>query len=251
MSGGKLKFNPNYLMKKILLVTLVATVCIATAQVNLNSVVNSLNGNLGKGLSNQDIIKGLKDALKVGIQNAGDKASKLDGFYKNDLIKIPFPKEAEQMKNTLVDLGMKEQVDEFEKQLNRAAEDAATKAAPVFINSITSMNIDDGLSILRGKDDEATQYLKRTTTAELTNQFKPIIKTSLEKVEITKYWNPLFSQYDKIPFVTHINPNLDDYVTQKAIEGLFKLVADEELKIRKDPDARIDSILKKVFKQRK
>jgi hypothetical protein len=109
------------------------------------------------------------------------------------------------------------------------------------------MTINDGLSILRGKDDEATQFLKKSTSTELSTQFKPIIKTSLQKVQITKYWNPLFSKYNKIPFVNKVNPNLDEYVTEKAIEGMFKLVAEEELKIRKDPSARVSDILKKVF----
>jgi hypothetical protein len=109
------------------------------------------------------------------------------------------------------------------------------------------MTINDGLTILRGKDDEATQYLKKTTSAELSKQFRPIIAASLKKVQITKYWNPLFTTYNKVPFVKRVNPNLDDYVTQRAIEGLFKLVAQEETKIRKDPAARISDILKKVF----
>jgi hypothetical protein len=151
------------------------------------------------------------------------------------------------MRSTLMKMGMKKQVDDFEKQLNRAAEDAATKAAPIFLAAITKMTINDGLTILRGKDDEATQYLKRSTSAELSKQFRPIIAASLKKVQITKYWNPLFTTYNKVPFVKRVNPNLDDYVTQRAIEGLFKLVAQEETKIRKDPAARISDILKKVF----
>jgi hypothetical protein len=234
-------------MRKYLIVVLIATACFASAQINLNTVTNTINSALGGGLSNEDVIKGVREALKVGSQNAGDKASKLDGFYKNNLIKIPFPKEATQMKTTLVQLGMKTQVDAFEKQLNRAAEDAAKKAAPIFVNAVTKMTINDGLSILRGKDDEATQFLKKSTSTELSTQFKPIIKTSLQKVQITKYWNPLFSKYNKIPFVNKVNPNLDEYVTEKAIEGMFKLVAEEELKIRKDPSARVSDILKKVF----
>ena len=142
---------------------------------------------------------------------------------------------------------MKKQVEDFEHQLNRAAEDAAKKAAPIFLAAITSMTINDGLTILRGKNDEATQYLKRSTTQQLSKEFRPVIQASLKKVEITKYWNPLFTKYNKLPMVKRVNPNLDDFVTQKAIEGLFKLVAEEEGKIRKDPAARINDILKKVF----
>lgn len=234
-------------MKKFLLLALLLSSLFSKAQVNINNILNSVNSTLGNGLSNADITKGLKEALNVGTKNATGKASKLDGYYKNNLIKIPFPSEAKDMRSTLLKMGMKKQVDDFEKQLNRAAEDAATKAAPIFLAAITKMTINDGLTILRGKDDEATQYLKKTTSAELSKQFRPIIAASLKKVQITKYWNPLFTTYNKVPFVKRVNPNLDDYVTQRAIEGLFKLVAQEETKIRKDPAARISDILKKVF----
>ncbi len=234
-------------MKKALLITLLFFATVALAQVNINNVLNTVNSALGNGLSKEDITKGLKEALNVGSKNASENASKLDGFYKNPLIKIPFPSEAKDMRATLLRVGMKKQVEDFEKQLNRAAEDAAKKAAPIFLASITKMTINDGLTILKGKDDEATQYLRKTTSAELMKQFKPVISTSLKKVQITKYWNPLFTTYNKVPFVKKVNPNLDEYVTQRAMDGLFKLVAQEETKIRKDPAARINDILKKVF----
>lgn len=198
-------------------------------------------------LSNDDIVKGLKEALSVGSKNSADKASQKDGYFKNTQIKIPFPKEAKDMETTLKNLGMKKQVDQFVLTLNRAAEDAAKKAAPVFINAITKMTITDGVTILKGKDDAATQYLKTNTSLPLKNEFMPIVKASLNKVQVTKYWNPLMTKYNKIPYVKKMNPDLNDYVTQKAIEGLFLLVAQEELKIRKDPAARVTDILKKVF----
>lgn len=234
-------------MKKLLLLAFLFSSLFAKAQINLNTVVNSVNNVLGNGLSNAEITQGLKEALSVGSKNAAVKASKTDGFNRNNLIRIPFPSEARDMRSTLINLGMKRQVDEFEKQLNRAAEDAAKKAAPIFVNAITSMTINDGLTILRGKDDEATQYLRRSTTQQLTKEFRPVIASSLKKVHITKYWNPLFKRYNQIPFVKKVNPNLDDYVTGRAVDGLFKLVAQEEGKIRKDPAARVNDILKKVF----
>jgi hypothetical protein len=237
----------NILMKKLILLALLFSTLFSKAQVNFNSVINTINSSLGSGLSNQEITQGLKEALNVGSKNATDKASQLDGFYKNNLIKIPFPKEAKEMRSTLLKMGMKKQVEDFEKQLNRAAEDASKKAAPIFLSAVTKMTINDGITILRGKDDEATQYLKKTTTSNLTREFKPIISTSLQKVQITKYWKPLISTYNKLPFVKKMNPNLDDYVTGKATEGLFILVAQEETKIRKDPSARVSDILKKVF----
>lgn len=236
-------------MKKLIILFLLTGLAAtrADAQINLQTVTNSINSALGNGLSDADITKGLKEALRVGSSNAGQKASKTDGFYRNAQIKIPFPQDARDMKKTLLNIGMKKQVDDFERQLNRAAEDAAKKAAPIFLAAITSMTINDGLTILRGKNDEATQYLKRSTTQQLSKEFRPVIQASLKKVEITKYWNPLFTKYNKLPMVKRVNPNLDDFVTQKAIEGLFKLVAEEEGKIRKDPAARINDILKKVF----
>ena len=198
-------------------------------------------------LSTADIVAGLKEALTIGSNNAGASAAKLDGFYKNAAIKIPYPAETKNMMSTLKNLGMQKQVDAFEKQLNRAAEDAAKKAAPIFVNAITSMNIADGISVLRGSDNAATEFLRGKTVEELKAKFRPLIQSSLKKVNITKYWNPLITKYNKIPMVQKMNPNLDDYVTTKALEGLFKLVAEEELKIRKDPKARVSDLLKKVF----
>lgn len=217
------------------------------AQIDLNSVVNTVNSTLGNGLSNKEITDGLRQALEIGSKNAGTKASKTDGYYKNNLIKIPFPSDARDMRKTLMNLGMKKQVEAFERQLNRAAEDAAKKAAPIFVAAISKMTINDGLTILRGKNDEATQFLKRNSREQLVQAFRPVIGASLKKVEITKYWKPLFTRYNQLPMVKKVNPSLDDYVTQRAIEGLFKLVAEEELKIRKDPVARVTELLKKVF----
>jgi|SRR5688572_19344210 len=223
------------------------TTTLSQAQVNINQVMNSANSLLGQGLSNDKIVKGLKEALTVGTKNSTEKASKVDGFFKNPLIKIPFPKEARQMEETLKSMGMKKEVDRFVQTLNRAAEDASKKAAPIFINAVTNMSISDGLKILRGSNSAATDFLKGATSVQLKNEFKPVVKTSLKKVEITRYWNPLAKNYNKIPMVKKVNPNLDDYVTTKAIDGLFKLIAAEELKIRKDPQARISEILKEVF----
>ena len=131
--------------------------------------------------------------------------------------------------------------------LNRAAEDAAKEAAPIFVNAVKGMSIADGLSILNGKDDAATQYLKQNTQALLLEKFKPIVENSLQKVNATKYWEQLVVAYNKIPMVVKMNPNLSEYATQKAIDGIFIVVAEEELQIRKNPAARVSAILKKVF----
>lgn len=202
---------------------------------------------MSKPLSNDEIVNGLKEALTVGSNNSAAAASKVDGYYKHPVIKIPFPPEAKEMEDRLRSIGMNKQVDDFVMTMNRAAEEAAKEAAPVFVNAVKQMTITDGVKILKGKDDEATQYLKRTTSVELKGKFQPIVKRAIDKVQVTSYWNPLASAYDKIPFVTKVNPNLEDYVTQKALDGLFYLVAQEELKIRKDPVARVTDLLKKVF----
>lgn len=215
-------------------------------QNTVEDAVNTVSGN-GGALSNDDIIKGLKEALSVGTTNSTGKASKFDGFYKNDLIKIPFPPEAKQVKTTVENLGMKPQVDKFVMTLNRAAEEASKEAKPIFINAITSMSIQDGMTILKGNNDAATQYLKGKTQAQLNAAFSPIVKRAIQKVELTKYWKPIVTQYNKVPFVQKVNPDLEKYVTDKALEGLFKLVAEEETKIRKDPAARVSEILRRVF----
>jgi hypothetical protein len=210
-------------------------------------VVNNLLNNAGKPLSNDQIIQGLREALKVGTNNSTAKASALDGFYKNAAIRIPFPQQAIQMKQTLDKIGMKPATDKFVETLNRAAEKATKDAAPIFINAIIGMSITDGIQILKGNNDAATNYLKGRTTNELKAKFLPVVKKALLDVHITKYWQPLASKYNKIPLVQKVNPNLEDYVTTRAIEGLFKLIATEETKIRKDPASRITELLKLVF----
>ncbi|MDQ3050241.1 MAG: DUF4197 domain-containing protein [Bacteroidota bacterium] len=227
-----------------LLLIFALSACQSQAQLNLPPVLSS---GAGGNLTNEKIIKGLKEALTIGTRISAENASKMDGFYKNPLIKIPFPKEAEQMEKSLKSIGMSKEVDNFVKTLNRAAEDASKKAAPVFIDAITKMSITDGLRILKGGNTAATEFLKSGTTLKLKSEFMPIVKTSLQKVEITKHWKPLVKNYNKIPFVKKMNPDLNDYVTTKAIEGLFKLIAEQELKIRKDPQARITDLLKEVF----
>jgi len=239
-------------INRILVFILVSLSATAFAQFDLKKVENSANNLLGKKggnapLTKDEVIKGLKDALNVGAKNAGGSASKVDGFYKNEQIKIPFPPDAEKVRNTAVELGMQKQVDEFILSLNRAAEKAAQKSAPIFLNAVTSMSIDDGMKILHGQDNAATQYLQSKTSQQLHDVFLPIVKSAIDSVQVTKYWKPLADTYNKDPFVTKVNPDLNEYVTQKALSGLFILLAAEELKIRKNPMARVDDILKKVF----
>jgi hypothetical protein len=234
---------------------LISAICIALigktgSSQNLNNLLNQgsnfLNGS-GQTVSNDEVVKGLKEALTIGTNNSTTVAAKPDGFFKNPLIKIPFPPDAKKMDTELRKIGMGKDVDKFVMTLNHGAEEAAKSAAPIFVAAITGMTITDGISLLKGGDNAATNYLKDKTSADLKVKFKPIIQAALKKVEITKYWNPLVKSYNKIPFVEKVNPNLDDYCTLKAMDGLFKLIAGEELKIRKDPAARVTDLLKKIF----
>ena len=201
----------------------------------------------GAKLTNEEIIQGLKEALEVGTRESATRSSAVDGFFKNDKIKIPFPPEAEKIRTTVEKMGMQSQVNQFVLTLNRAAEEAAKDAAPIFVNAIKEMSIGDGLKILQGEDDAATSYLKQKTSAQLMQKFRPVVERAIAKVEVTKHWNPIITTYNKVPFVQKMNPDLEGYVTEKAVAGLFVLIAEEEKKIRKDPLARVTDILKKVF----
>lgn len=198
-------------------------------------------------LTNEEVVSGLKEALTRGSKTAGESASVTDGFYKNSLIFIPWPSEAQAMREKLVKLGMEKKVTEFEQSMNRAAEEAAKDAYTIFANAITNMSVSDGFAILKGSDSSATHYLRETTTASLTAKFTPIVKAAMEKVQVTAYWNPLVTTYNKIPGTTKQNPDLEAYVTTKAINGLMLLIREQEAKIRQDPAAQVSDLLKKVF----
>jgi hypothetical protein len=239
------------MMKLLMVAALVFAANFAGAQININKTLNEATKAVPtkgkKGPSEKEVIDGLKEALTVGANNSASLASKMDGFNKNDNIKLPFPPEAIKVKNTAESMGMKKQVDEFVLTMNRAAEEAAKEAAPIFVNAIKGMTVTDGMGILKGSDDAATRFLNDKTNAELAARFKPVVQKAIQKVEVTKYWNPLMTNYNKVPGTTKVNPDLEEYITLKAIEGLFFLIAQEELKIRKDPAARVSDLLKKVF----
>jgi hypothetical protein len=247
--------QPNskyYQMKKLLFFAAFWTAAnFADAQINVKGGIEKVTKAVTSGgapeLSNKEIIDGLKEALTVGANNSSSAASKMDGFNKNPKIKIPFPQEAIQVKNTAESLGMKKQVDKFVLTVNRAAEEAAKESAPIFVNAIKSMTLTDGMSLLKGSDDAATKFLNEKTNAELMVKFKPVVQKAIQKVEVTRYWNPLMTSYNKVPGTTKVNPDLEEYITKKAIEGLFVLIAEEELNIRKNPAARVSDLLKRVF----
>jgi len=239
-------------MKTIKIVSFVFLLfgCTAT-QINqtIGTVNDILNENSSTSLTSSQVASGLKEALTKGVTKGAANVSKPDGYLKNLNIKIPFPPEVKKVEDKLRQIGMGKQVDNFVTTLNRGAEDAAKSAKPIFVNAITAMTIQDAWGILKGADNAATEYLKRVTTSQLTAKFKPVIQTSLNKVNATKYYGDIINTYNKIPFVEKVNPNLDDYATQKAIDGLFFMIAKEEKLIRKDPIARTTELLKKVFSQ--
>jgi hypothetical protein len=201
-------------------------------------------------LTNEEVISGLKEALSVGIKNSVNLTSVTDGFNGNSLIKLPFPQDAIKVRQKALEWGLDGQVEKFETTLNRAAEEASKEALPIFIDAIKNMTVADGFNILNGGDGAATTYLKNQTTAQLTAAFRPKVEAAIAKVKLTDYWNPIITKYNSAMTVTggeKLNPDLNAYVTEKAISGLFLMVAQEENKIRKDPMARVTDLLQKVF----
>lgn len=218
----------------------------STGKSGLDKAIGSVTGKSGSGLSTDEIVAGLKQALEVGATKGTEKLSLADGFFKDAFVKILMPEEAKKVEKTLRSVGMGKQVDNAILSMNRAAEDASKSAAPIFINAIKQMSISDALGILQGNDIAATNYLKEKTTIALTEAFRPIIEKSLEKVDATKYWNTVFTTYNKFSS-EKVNTDLVAYVTERGLAGIFYKVGEEEKRIRKDPLARTTDILKKVF----
>ncbi|WP_338766278.1 DUF4197 domain-containing protein [Bernardetia sp. ABR2-2B] len=233
------------ILSLFILISVVGFYTSCTSQ-QITGVLGSIGG---VPLTKEEIAKALKDALVQGVVKGTGLASKDGGYFNNALIKIPFPKDAEKVATTLRDLGLGSEVDRFVKTLNRGAEEAAKEAAPIFKSAITSMSIQDAYGILKGDKDAATQYLIRATTDQLKAKFKPVVSRNLSKVNATRYYGDLVGRYNKIPFVQNVNPDLDDYATELAIEGLFKLVAEEESNIRSNISARSSELMKRVFAQ--
>ena len=247
-------------MRKYILITVFATFVSlgSTSTVDkVNAGVQDFNltdasGHLSyKGIipSEEDMANALKEALQVGSTNAANALHKPGGYLDNPLIKIPFPPDAIIVANKLRSIGMGPQVDKFIETLNRAAEDAAIKAAPIFIDAIKSMTLTDAKNILLGPDNSATMYFKGKTTGALSQVFSPVIKGSLDKTDATKHWTEITRTYNRLPFVKPVQTDLVKYATGKALDGLFLRVADEEKNIRKNSGSQnqVTDNLKKVF----
>ena len=198
-------------------------------------------------LSNADIAAGLREALDNGIDKQVTKLTKTDGFYKNQLVKILLPAELQKVDKTLRDIGLGSLADEGLKMMNRAAEDAVKEATPIFVSAVKNITFNDARNILMGNDESATNYLRTATSSQLYSKFNPVIKSSFNKVGADKVWSNIITKYNQIPLVTKVNPDLTDYVTDKALEGVYKMIAVEEKQIRNDINARTSELLKRVF----
>ncbi|MFM2225266.1 MAG: hypothetical protein RJA07_1468 [Bacteroidota bacterium] len=242
------------LIKPLLLATCVALAgCDGSIQSQdvfkaIDNVANEMNAASGSGgITNDQVVAGLKEALNRGTSSGSSKLTALDGFFKDAAIKILIPPEAKNVETKLRAIGLNDLCDKAILAINRGAENAAGQAAPIFSNAIRQMSFSDAMGILKGGGTGATDYLKRTCTAQLTTAFRPVIENSLKSTDATKYWGDAMSAYNQIPLVTPINTDLTGYVTSKAIDGLFLKIAEEETNIRTNPAARVTALLQKVF----
>jgi hypothetical protein len=234
-------------MKKIYFLIFVVIIGLQNTEAQfMKNAKKFLNSDIN-GLTEKDAIDGIKEALVNGTGESVKLVSVMNGYWGNPEIKIPFPSEAKNVETKLRAIGMGKQVDQFNESMNRAAEKAAAEAKPIFIAAIKGMTVKDAINIVKGENNAATMYLKKTTSPDLNAAFQPPIKASLDNVNASKYWGDLITVYNAIPLVKKMNPDLTAYVTDKAIEGLFVMIAKEELKIRQDPMARTSELLKKVF----
>ena len=200
------------------------------------------------GLSDSEIAKGLKQALEIGTKNAVSQVSSLDGYYRNQKIRIPLPAEVKKTEELMRRFGLGDQLDAFVLSMNRAAETAAPEARGIFVDAIFEMGIDDARRILEGSDNEATLYFRERTGNRLTTAFLPMAHDAMADVGVTRIWQNIETRLETIPFLAEsFQFDLDRYVTEKALDGLFLVLAEEERKIRTDPAARVTELLEKVF----
>jgi hypothetical protein len=241
---------------KVLFFSLIINIFNCTSQIKLNKISEKVPNNIlteknsKSSLSNEEIVKGLKEALTIGVEKGSNKASKVNGFLNNEAIRLPFPPDAQKVKDVCLKFRLNAKVEEFEETLNKAAEEACKTAVTIFKNAVLNMSVKDGFQILKGEDNSATNYLKEQTSNDLYTLFFPEVKKAIEKVKLTSYWEPLTKKYNQTTRLSGnepVNTDLNKYVTEKAIEGVFHLIEIEEKAIRKDPLQRTSDLLKKVF----
>lgn len=231
---------------KRLFIPLIAICLILSGCAELQQVASQLP-QAGGILSTADIAAGLREALDKGIDRQVSKLTATDGFYKNQLVKILMPAELQKVDKTLRDIGLGSLADEGLKMMNRAAEDAVKEATPIFVSAVKNITFNDARNILMGNDEAATSYLRKSTSSQLYAKFNPVIKSSFSKVGADKVWSNIITKYNQIPLTNDVNPDLTDYVTTEALDGVYKMIAVEEKDIRNNINARTTALLKKVF----
>jgi hypothetical protein len=234
-------------MKKLLLLLLFVPLISSAQFKDLMKKATYKAAAISSSNSGLDIAAGLKEALNTGVTEQVSKLTKADGFYKNEAVKILMPEELARVDQTLRKMGMSSLADDGIKALNRAAEDAVKEATPIFVSAIKNMSITDAKSILLGADNSATNYLQTSTTTALYSKFSPVVQTSIGKVGADVVWANIIKRYNTLPLVSKINPDITDYVTNKALDGVFKMITVEEKNIRGNLNARTSDTLKKVF----
>jgi len=233
---------------KLLLIALALFTLAGCSEKELRQVYDLVEANTREApLTRDEVGAALKDALARGISRGAAIASADNGYYGNPRLRIPFPPEIDKVERALRQAGFGGDVDRFVRQLNRGAEQAAASARPIFVKAITSMTIGDAFAILNGPPDAATRYLERTTGEALHAAFLPIVRDSLAETRATRYYGDIVRKYNQLPLVSKVDPDLEGYATERAIDGLFTLIADEEANIRANPGARTTQLLQRVF----
>ena len=213
----------------------------------LDSLIKGVSGPEERKQDDKTVVSGLKEALTIGTKKAVKTVSQPDGYFANKMIKISMPEKIQGVANVLGEVGYRKEVDEFVLSMNRAAEKAAPQAASLFVEAIKDMSIEDAGKILNGGDTAATEFFRRKTSGKMYDVFKPVISSSMNEVGTTRSYKGMMSKYESIPFVDKQALDLDHYVTNKALDGLYYMVGEEEKKIRTDPAARVTDLLKTVF----
>jgi len=226
---------------------LAAPACAQLDATQLESLIDLAGLGSGQPLSEQTIASGLREALSVGTERTVSETSRRDGFYGNPRLRIPLPESLTQASSAFRAIGMGSLVDDFELRINRAAERAAAEATPVFLDALRQMTIQDARSILSGNERAATDYFEARTRAPLADRFSPIVRAGVREVGLAAAYQDFLAQLKRLPLLPKPSLDLDDYVTQRALDGLFLTLAGEEAKIRRDPAARTTELLRRVF----
>lgn len=235
-------------MKKLILPILSIFLLISCAELQqATKQLNEIQNQGGQGIGQTQIANALKEALELGVSKQVVNLTEANGFYNNSLVKIPVPQELQKVEKALRSAGLGSLADEGIKAMNNAASVAVKEATPIFVDAIKNMTITDAKNILMGRNNAATQYLQKSTTKSLYGKFNPIIKSSFNKVGADKVWKEIITTYNTLPMVQKVNPDLTDYVTNEALDGVFTMIGKEEVDIRTNINSRSTNLLKSVF----